>query len=786
MITDIGKKLLENYNNCKVTLGAHRAKVVTEVYKQTDGMSPIIRQAIAFARVLEKMNIYIQENELLVGNSGERSKCAEIFPEYSNWYIDELDTISERQWDPYFISNENKEELKKCFEYWKGKTLHDRINKALPAEVKKAEESGVISGEMINKASPGHLIPDFETIINKGLKSMKKNVEHHLSNLKLWESEEVAKRDNLRGMLIACEAIIKFVERYANLAREEAAKEIDDRRKKELEEIARVCARLAENPAETFWEALQLILFIYFAEHVESSGYSISLGRMDQYLYSFYKKDIEEGRLSEKRARELLECFWIKLAEVNKVMDELTARDFEGYQIFANITLGGQTPDGRDATNELSYLMLDITKDLKINKPSPSVRIHSGTSDDFLLKACEANFEYKGGQPAFLNDELVIPTLLAFQSDLKKEDARNWSVLGCVEPSILGGGFVPNAFALHYSFPKVLEITLYGGKDPNTGYQFHSSDGDLSSWNSFDEVMEAWKEKTKYFNKLTAILNNIIHSEYEKFLPFPLSSLLTRGCVEKGCSILKNGIIKGHGAHILVGPATLGDSLASIKKNIFEEKRFTGAQLLDALKANFEGSSGKEIQRWCKSAPKFGNDDDYVDEIVKMTLSFQAKDMHKYKTPDGGMFGSNIVPATAHLGFGRAVGATPDGRERGVPLSDALSPAQGTDMKGPTAVIKSVAKIDHSDYIQGTVLNLKLNLKKENLKILVGLIKAFVALKAHEVQINIMTNEELKEAQLFPEKHKDLLVRIAGYSARFVDLAKRTQDDIIERTEHSI
>ena len=786
-VTSRGKALRENVFSYKPTIDAERARIFTQVYKQTEGRSPAIRQALSLTRFLSEMEIYTNDYELLVGNIGRQPRSGPIFPEYSTFWIDEIDTISEREHDPFTINDKDKKSLKDAFKYWEKRTLKDRIYESVPEDIKKAEEAGIISGEMITNGAPGHMVPDWETILHEGLGRLVEKAEARLQILELWKPGEIAKLDILRGMSIAGRAAIKFSERYANLAKEKAQDEsISSRRKAELNKIANVCENVPKNPATTFWDALQSILFVFFATAMEANGYSITIGRLDQYLYPFYKRDIEEGKLSKEEARELLECFWIKLAEVCKVINVDTARDFEGFQNFINITIGGQSPEHNDQTNDLSYLLLDVTKNLKLTNPSTSVRIHKGTPHDFLIKACECNLCYKGGQPAFLNDEIVIQAQSKFQPHFSKEELYDWVVLGCVEPAFMGAGFAPNAFAIFYSVLKILELALNGGKDPETGYQLCPDEKKLDSCASFDEVMEALEKQIKYYDKLVAILNNCIQEGYRRFLPFPFASLVTRDCIEEGRSLLNCGRMIGRGATIITGPSSVGDSLASIKKNIFEEKKLSGSELMNALGSNFENLNGEKIRAICKAAPKFGNDDDYVDELVRRILDIHTEDMTSYKTPYAGHFAANVVPVTGNLGFGRAIGATPDGRKAGEPTSDSLSPAPGGDKEGPTAVIKSVGKIDHTRFCQGTVLNLKVNLKEKELEQFAGLIKGFMSLGGHEVQINIVTSEELKEAQRHPEKYEDLIVRVAGYSAYFVELNKRTQDHVIERAEHAL
>jgi len=791
-MTKRAKLIQKRLRNINPSICSQRCRIYTDAYVSTKNEVEPIRQAIALSEVLRKMDIYIGQEELIVGNIASRPCAAPIFPEYGmQWIIKELDTIASREADPYYLAEEDKEVLKECFKYWQNKSLSDKVDVILPEEAREAEQTTAVIQAMIKNGAPGHLIPDYETILSKGLNGLIAEAEDHLDGLELWKMEDYKKRDFLKAMIIAGKAILNFAKRYAVLAKKRQNEEIDFVRKSELGKIAGVCERVPASPARNFWEVLQTLVFINFAMQIEGNGLSYSLGRVDQYLWPYYQRDIQEGRIDYNKARELLECFVLKFFEIQKVFEEKGSNYWRGYQTYINLTLGGQTQKREDATNELSYLLLDILSDLRLPKPLFSVRIHSGTPEKFLKKACEVNIKYQGGQPSFVNDEVAIPTLVASQPQVTERDALNWAVVGCVELAIPGWGFVPNAYATYFSLLKILEMALYDGRDPNTRYQLCKGNGDLATWNSFEDVLKAWQIQVNYYAKIFAIYNNIFAKLSNDYLPLPFCSLVSKNCIKEGRSLFDGGGLLKGAAAILIGPSNVGNCLAAIKKFVFEERKLTGKQLKHALETNFEDNSttptGKEIrQMLLNKVPKFGNDEDYVDLLVRETLNIVTAEFKKYRTPDGVPLCSNIIPVAAHMPFGEAIGATPDGRKAGEPTADTCAPSQGTDVKGPTAVIKSVSKIDHTQHSGGTVLNLKLNPDgmEKKVDIFATLIRTYFELKGYQIQVNILSNKTLKEAQRHPELYRNLLVRVAGYSAYFVDLDKKVQDDIIARTTH--
>jgi formate C-acetyltransferase len=574
-----------------------------------------------------------------------------------------------------------------------------------------------------------------------------------------------------------------------------AEKERDPKRRKELERIAEVCTRIPYEPASSFHEALQSIWFVQAVIQIESNGHSISFGRLDQTLYPFFKKDNETDALILEDAAELLQCFWLKLFTANKIRDWVSTHFFLGYQVFENITIGGQLYGGRDAANELSFLMLGVQKAVKLTVPSVSFRFFDGTSEEFLQAAIEV-IRAGGGQPALYSDETIIPALV--NRGIDYEDAVNWSVVGCVEPIVEGKQSNRPNGAAFVSILKILEMALHGGKDPATGYMILPLGKDLASFCSFEEVKEAWERMAKHIIKLQIAMDNIIDMSMEMFSPDPFVSSLVDDCIKRGKTVKQGGAVYDFCGPLICGVANVGDSLEAIKKVIFEEKKLTGAQLLHALDTNFEDArtrpTGEEIRQMLLAAPKYGNDDDGVDGLTSEVLDLFCRELPKYKTtrhgrgPKGGIWHASCSTVSGNIPFGMSIGATPDGRKAGMPTADTTSPTQGMDKNGPLSTMKSVGKIPNLLCSGGNLFNMKFSplvIKDETgRRKFSSLIRTFLGdLKGMHVQFNIVDESTLRDAKDHPEKHPDLMVRVAGYSALFITLDPKLQDDIIQRTE---
>ena len=588
------------------------------------------------------------------------------------------------------------------------------------------------------------------------------------------------------------EAGINFAKRFAVLARELTEKESDPKRKVELLQIAEHSEWVPGNPARTFWEAMQSLWFIHLILQIESNGHSISFGRFDQYMYPFYEKDIDEGRLTVEEVVELMECLWIKATEVNKVRSWEASRVNLGYPMYQNLIVAGQTRTGGSAINDLSWLVLEVAANQKLIQPSVSARWWNGCPDDFLLKCCEVINIHRGGQPAMFNDEGVIPSQLI--AGVEVEDAYDYGIVGCVEPCEPGKSRKEGVSSA-YSVIKVLEMALYNGRDPRTGIQLCPNPGnkDLSTFESFDELMAAYKHQVEYYDRQGMIGLICAEKAYAEMTPTPFASGFIDDCIKLGLDIECGGAHYKVTSLRGVGMSNVGNSMAAVKKLVFEEKKLTGAQILHAMETDFEDMSttptGPEIRQMLLAAPKYGNDDDYVDLLVKETTDYFMKDMPNYTSWNGGTGSATLQPVSENVPFGEVIGATPDGRKAWRPTAEGCSPTQGTDVKGPTATVKSVAKLEHVLAEQGTQFNQKFSpavLQDMNgLTKLAALIKVFFDGKGQEIQFNVVSVDTLRDAQKHPEQYVDLMVRVAGYSALFTSLDPAVQEDIILRTEQT-
>jgi formate C-acetyltransferase len=739
---------------------ADRSVLVTESYQTTEALPPVLRQALAFDKVLSEVPLWIQEGELIVGNIASRPRGAFLFPEYdATWVESEFDTISTRKGDPWFLGEEDKIRLKECMDYWRGRNFAAIADALTPDEIRKAEQTTLTNVAMGKQGGIGHIAADFEGVICWGLNAFIQQAEDHLSSLDLTNPEDYEKFHFLKAVIIADKAVIKWARRFANLAREQAECEPDRSRRLELEQLAEVCDRVPAHPARTFREALQVVAFIMAAVQIESNGVSIGTGRLDQYCFPYYERDLEEGVITKAQALELLECLWLKLAESNRVSPELLTLNHHGYPFWVQVTIGGQTADGYDATNELSHLVLDVTTHMQLAEPTVSARIHNRTSEKFLMKCGEAIKSHGGGLPALFNDEVVIPSQFANVPGITKEDAYDYCVIGCSEVAFGGRG--TEGFAYQgLSGGRLLEMMM-NGKDPVSGAPLTSGVGDMLQWRSTDDLMQAFSDQVRMFTRFMFSQLLPLVEAHTRHAPCPYLSSVTRDCISRGQSYYGGGAIYGNGVVNVcyVGIGSLGNAIAAIKRLVFDDRVVTMAQLKHALETDFEDGStsptGPEIRQLCLAAPKYGNDDPYVDDVTKDCLNILAKELRRYRTGIGGRYHATISPVSTHVIYGMACGATPDGRKAGAPLSDGCSPAQGTDVNGPTATVKSVANLEHINLAQGTIFNMKMHPA------------------AFETQKN-------------PETYKDLVVRVVGYSAFFVELDKSVQDEIISRTEHTV
>ena len=776
-----------------------RAQIYTGSWKETEGEPLVVRRALALARVLREMTIYIGDGELLVGNHASRPLAVPLFPEFSAfWFKNEMDTFASRPQDAFILRDENKEAFVELGDYWQGKTHYDQmmgnIERMLPPDVAEAfDRDGLHVNQVYHTVisttdGDGHVALDFPQILSSGFEGLALKAQQVKKSLDPTVAENVRKRIFLESVVISCNAAADFGRRYAKLARQLAEDSPDAMRRQELIEIAEICDRVPAGPAETFREALQTVWFSFLLAQTESNGHSMSLGRFDQYLYPYFAKDTASGRLSSETAQALVECFWIKTAELNKLRNWRSTRFKTGYPMFQTLTLGGQTRDGLDAVNDLSYLCLKATGDLKLTSPTVVARIHAGTPEPFLYECCRANLAHAGGLPGLFNDAVAIPTILNL--GIPMEDARDWAVLGCAEMIIPGKSCSMTGGGGYFSLLKMLEIALNNGVNPATGLCLFPGNGDLSEFKRYEDVETAFRRQLDGYLKLLPMFANAISLAYAEGTPTPLLSAMMTHRIETAVDHAEGGgpnynttQVQGHNT------ANLGNALSAIKKLVFDEQRITGAALKDAIDSNFSGPRGEEIrQMLLNQAPKFGNDDDTVDLLTRRAVNWFVAGLKDFRPLRGGVFAPTLQTLSSNVPEGELIGATPDGRRAGEPTADNASPSAGTDVSGVTAAIKSVAKLEHERYPNGTLFNLRVHPSvfegNEGMGKFSALIRTFFDLGGLQLQFTLVSAETLREAQESPEQYPDLVVKVAGYSALFNMLDRRFQDQLIARTEH--
>jgi len=792
-----------------------RALLFTEEFDKHKDKPMVLRRAFSFANVLRQMSIYILPGELIVGNQASKPRAAPIFPEFGiEWVERELVNgepypLPERPGDKFEVPPGVIEEFEKVALYWRGNTFYDHVMAIIPEETKQACWGlEVISQEYRMIGGDGHLIVDYEKVIREGLRSIIISAEERLSLLQLTNPHDIAKRAFLQAVIIANQAVIDFAKRYAEEAKRLASTEKDNKRKQELLDIYKRCMRVPEKPARNFIEAIQSLWFIQLVLQIEDSGHSVSLGRIDQYLYPYFISDLEAGRMSKEDALEILELLWIKLCEINKLRSWELSNYHRGYPMFQAITIGGQTTAGDyDATNELSYLCLDASAETRLHQPALTARFHKNTHRHFL-EYCVQVISLGIGLPALFNDEIIVSSLI--RNGISREHALNYAIVGCVEPSVAGvWGYGCNG-STYVNVAKILELAICGGKDPRSGSKLPIEiEGDLSTFSSFDELRGAWRKTLNYFLDQAVILDHCLALNRASIVPRAFVSSLVKDCIKRGKTIEEGGayyeLISGQ----TIGIPNVVNSLAALKKIVFEDKKVSGEIVLKALLSNFGYSNHnsstlsnednpqflEEIRQLLLNAPKYGNDEEYVDSIMHEEFKYIAEQWEKYKTALDGCgpllcrWTMSTSTTSANVPLGHIVGATPDGRLAGTPLAEGVSVFRGTtNSKGPTAVIRSVASIPHIMATGGNVFNLKFSNRdlKTFQKAIIDLLRTYFDLGGWQVQINVIDTEVLKDAKRHPEKYPGLLIRVAGYSAFFTDLIKEVQDDIIARTEYYI
>lgn len=795
-LTERMKEFREEVLDEKPYIDAQRAILATLAYKENLNQPRVMVRAKMLEKVLDNMSIYIEDKSLLAGNQATKNRNAPIFPEYTMEFVmKELDQFEKRDGDVFYITEKTKEQLREIAPFWQNNNLRARGEALLPEEVRVFMETGVFGMEGKLNAGDAHLAVNYERILKDGLRGYEKRVKEYKASLDLTDPESIDKYCFYNSVLIVLEAVRNFANRYSVLAQDLAEKELNQERKIELLEISRICSKVPYEPAETFREAVQSVWFIQLILQIESNGHSLSYGRFDQYMYLYYNRDIKNGTIKESEALELLTCLWIKTLTINKVRSQAHTLSSAGSPMYQNVTIAGQTIDKKDAVNDLSFLVLKSVAQTRLTQPNLTVRYHKNINKHFLDECVEV-MRLGFGMPALNNDEIIIPSFMDWQ--VKEEDAYNYSAIGCVETAVPGKWGYRCTGMSYINFPRMLLCTMNNGVDLTSNKRFTKGYGYFTEMESYEELLKAWDKTIREITRYSVIVENVIDKASERDVPDILCSALTDDCIARGKTIKEGGAVYDFISGLQVGIANMADCLAAIKKLVYEEKKITRQELWNAILDDFSSPKNKKIQEMLiREAPKYGNDDDYVDQLIVEAYDSYIEEIEKYpntrynRGPIGGIRYAGTSSISANVGQGMSTMATPDGRNAFEPLAEGCSPAHNSDKNGPTAVFKSVSKLRTNKITGGVLLNQKMTPQmlstEENRQKLELLIKTFFnRLHGYHVQYNIVSKETLIDAQKHPENHKDLIVRVAGYSAFFNVLSKKTQDDIIGRTEQSL
>lgn len=795
-LTERMKEFREEVLDEKPYIDAQRAILATLAYKENLNQPRVMVRAKMLEKVLDNMSIYIEDKSLLAGNQATKNRNAPIFPEYTMEFVmNELDQFEKRDGDIFYITEKTKEQLREIAPFWQNNNLRARGEALLPEEVRVFMETGVFGMEGKLNAGDAHLAVNYERILKDGLRGYEKRVKEYKATLDLTNSDNIDKYCFYNAVLIVLKAVRNFANRYSVLAKDLAEKEMNQKRKIELLEISRICSKVPYESAETFQEAVQSVWFIQLILQIESNGHSLSYGRFDQYMYPYYDRDIKNGTIKESEALELLTCLWIKTLTINKVRSQAHTLSSAGSPMYQNVTIAGQTTDKKDAVNDLSFLVLKSVAQTRLTQPNLTVRYHKNINKHFLDECVEV-MRLGFGMPALNNDEIIIPSFMDWQ--VKEEDAYNYSAIGCVETAVPGKWGYRCTGMSYINFPRMLLCTMNNGVDLTSNKRFTKGYGYFTEMESYEELLKAWDKTIREITRYSVIVENVIDKASERDVPDILCSALTDDCIARGKTIKEGGAVYDFISGLQVGIANMADCLAAIKKLVYEEKKITRQELWNAILDDFSSPKNKKIQEMLiREAPKYGNDDDYVDQLIVEAYDSYIEEIEKYpntrynRGPIGGIRYAGTSSISANVGQGMSTMATPDGRNAFEPLAEGCSPAHNSDKNGPTAVFKSVSKLRTNKITGGVLLNQKMTPQmlstEENRQKLELLIKTFFnRLHGYHVQYNIVSKETLIDAQKHPENHKDLIVRVAGYSAFFNVLSKKTQDDIIGRTEQSL
>ena len=767
-----------------------RAMLVTAASRAHEQDPVVLRRAYMLQAVLEGMRIYIEPESLLAGNQASANRSAPVFPEYAmDWLIRELDEIELRDGDRFYIAEEDKEKLRSIYPYWKGRTLQDKAYNAYPERARLIYDLGIIRNEGNITSGDAHLAVDYEGLLRHGLHAYGKRAKAMLEQLDLTKPENLSKSHFYRAVLVVLQAVETFSLRYASLA-EALAETAAPERAAELRELARICRKVPMEPAETFHEALQSVWLVHLVLQIESNGHSLSFGRLDQFCLPYYEASRRAGMTKEHGCM-LLENLWLKTLTVNKIRSWGHSRFSAGSPLYQNVTIGGQTTDHRDATNELTWLVLQSVARMRLPQPNLTVRYHSGMPHDFF-RECIHCIRQGFGMPAFNNDEIIIPALV--KRGVSEADACNYSAIGCVEVGVPGKWGYRCTGMSYLNFPKTLMIALNDGVDVSSGNRICDGCGHFLQMETFDDVMAAWDFTARQLIRQGVILDNTADLIVEQEVPDILCSTLVDDCIGRGKHLKEGGAVYDIISQLQVGVANLGDCLAALKKLVYEDKVLSRAVLWNALVHNYEVENGEQIRAMLLAAPKYGNNDDYVDQLLVQGYDTYLDEIVKYhntrygRGPIGGTIFGGTSSVASNVPQGAGTCATPDGRRAGEPLAEGCSPAHGADRSGPVAVFQSIAKLKTDELFGGVLLNQKISpallSTEDNMQKFEMLVRTFFDhLKGWHVQYNVVDRATLLDAQAHPEQHRDLIVRVAGYSAFFNILSRQTQNDIIERTE---
>ena len=822
-------KLVENLYAKMPEIESARAILITESYRQTENEPMVIRRAKAFAHILENIPIVIRDLELIVGSTTIAPRGCQTYPEFSyEWLEAEFDTVETRSADPFYISEKTKQELKEANAYWKGKTTSELATSYMEPETLLAMEHNIFTPGNYFYNGVGHVTVKYGEVLAIGFSGIKAKAQAELDKLCLADGDYQKKSRFLEAVMISCDAAIEYARRYARLALKEAEECTDPVRKRELLQIAQNCANVPEKGATGFYEACQSFWFVQQLLQIESSGHSISPGRFDQYMYPYYQKDMESGKITREFAQELMDCIWVKLNDLNKCRDAASAEGFAGYSLFQNLIAGGQNEEGIDVTNDLSFMSIQASMHVFLPQPSLSVRVWNGTPHEFLIRAAELT-RTGIGLPAYYNDEVIIPSLMS--RGLTLQDARDYNIIGCVEPQKSGKteGWHDAAF---FNMCRPLELVFSNGMDK--GVRIGLATGNVEDMTTFEQFYDAYKKQMDYAIQLLVNADNAIDMAHAERCPLPFLSSMVDDCMKVGKTVQEGGAVYNFTGPQGFGVANMADSLYSVKTLVYDEKKITMGELKEALATNYgKGlgaedvaamtakianelkeagktigekevaailntvvaaseapevkANGERILKLIEEVPKFGNDISEVDAFARDVAYTYTEPLQNYKNPRGGSFQAGLYPVSANVPLGAQTGATPDGRLAYQPVADGVSPSAGKDVNGPTAAANSVSRLDHYIASNGTLFNQKFHPSalsgRNGLENFVGLIRSYFDQKGSHMQFNVVSRETLLDAQKHPEQYKHLVVRVAGYSALFTTLSKSLQDDIIRRTE---